>query len=196
MSGTPASSGSARPASQTPDHGHMPTRKGNRFVRSPAGGRVLSALMLPGFTLHPPIGYGVLTTTGRRTGKTRRRCVHAIRHGNRAYIVMLRPTPAAIALPWTAAWMWNIRANQSVRLRLSDGTFAGRARELTDVQDLQTAREIYCNTVNTFDYVEYAFHRSERPTRAKIQALHRSWFDTGIPLVVEFAKRTASDQPR
>jgi deazaflavin-dependent oxidoreductase (nitroreductase family) len=141
--------------------------------------------MLPGFTLRPPIGFGVLTTTGRRTGKARRKCVHAIRHGNRAYIVMIRATPDAIALPWTAAWMWNIRANPNVRLRLRGGSFAAHARELTDEQELQTAREIYCNTVNLYDYAECAFHCSGRPTRAKIDALHHMWFDTGIPLVVE-----------
>jgi deazaflavin-dependent oxidoreductase (nitroreductase family) len=185
MSGTPASSGSARPAIPTPDPGQTLTRKGNPFLRSATGGRTLSALMLPGFTLHPPRGYGVLTTIGRRTGKTRRRCIHVVRQGDRAYIVMIRPTPAAIALPWTAAWMWNIRANPSVRLRLRGGTFAGRARELTDERELQTARAIYCDAVNLFDYVECTFHRGARPTRAKIQALHHSWFDTGIPLVVE-----------
>lgn len=185
MSGVPTSSGLVRKTGPGSDRGHAQPRKGNPFTRSAAGARALNALMLPGFTLHPPIGYGVLTTTGRRTGKTRRRCVRAIRQGNRAYIVMIRPTPEAIALPWTAAWMWNIRANQSVRLRLSEGVFAGRAVELTDAQDLQTAREVYCNAVNAFDYAECAFHRSGRPTRAKIQTLHRSWFDTGIPLVVK-----------
>jgi deazaflavin-dependent oxidoreductase (nitroreductase family) len=185
MSGTPASSGSTRPAIPTPIPAKPLTRKGNPFLRSATGGRTVSALMLPGFTLHPPLGYGVLITTGRRTGKTRRRCIHAVKQGDRAYIVMIRATPAAIALPWTAAWMWNIRANPNVHLRLRGSTFAGRARELTDEQELKRAREIYCETVNLFDYAECAFHRSGRPTRAKIQALHRSWFDTGIPVVVE-----------
>jgi deazaflavin-dependent oxidoreductase (nitroreductase family) len=185
MSGATASSGSPQPAIPTPDCEYVPTRKGNPFLRSGTGGRVLSALTLPRFMLHTPLGYGVLTTTGRRTSKARRRCVHVIRQGDRAYIVMIRPTPAAIARSWTAAWMWNIRANPNVRLRLRGGTFTGRARELTDEQELQTAREIYCNTVNLFDYAECTFHCSGRPTRAKIQALHRAWFDTGIPLVVE-----------
>lgn len=187
MSGTPASSESARPVVATADREHMPSRKGNPFLRSATGGRVLSALHLPVFTLRPPLGYGVLTTIGRRTGKARSRCVHAIRHGDRAYMVMIRPTPEAIALPWTAAWMLNIRANPNVRLRLRTGSFAARAREITDERELQRAREIYCNAVNPFDYLEYAFHRGERPTRARIQALHRSWFDTGIPLVIELS---------
>jgi hypothetical protein len=71
MSDAPAPSGSTWPANTTPDGRHALTRKGNPFTRSSTGGRILSVLMLPGFTLHPPAGYGVLTTIGRRTGKTR-----------------------------------------------------------------------------------------------------------------------------
>ena len=194
---TPLPSGSTRPPSRrsaimtppastsNPGDRRALTRKGNPFTRSAAGGRILSALTLPRFTIYPPIGYGVLTTTGRKTGKARRKCVHVIRRGNRAYIVMIRPTLATRASSWVAAWMWNIRADPNVRLRIRGGTFAGRARELTDDEGLQAARAIYCGTVNPFDYFEYAFHRVERPTRAKIEALHHGWFDTGIPLVVE-----------
>lgn len=166
-------------------------REDNIFTRSPTGGRVLSALTLPRFMLHPPMSYGVLTTTGRRTGKTRRRCVHAVRHGNRAYIVMIRPSIAAVAAGWTAGWLWNIRANPNVRLRIRDGTirsvtFRARARELTDEEELRTAKAVYCDTVSPFDYAEYVFHRGQRPTRARIEALHREWFERGIPLVVEW----------
>jgi deazaflavin-dependent oxidoreductase (nitroreductase family) len=198
-SGTPAQgpSGSTRPAStrpamttpmadtSNPVDGRALTRKYNPFTRSPTGGRILSALSLPAFTLHPPVGYGVLTTTGRKTGKTRRRCVHAVRHGDSAYIVMLRPTLAARAGAWVAGWVWNIRANPNVRLRISGGTFTARARELTDEEELRAARAIYCRTVNPFDYLVYVFHRGEPPTRAKIEALYHGWFDTGIPLAVE-----------
>jgi deazaflavin-dependent oxidoreductase (nitroreductase family) len=169
------------------------THKANPFTSSSTGGRILSALMLPGLTLHPPGAFGVLTTTGRNTGKTRRRCVHAVRHGNRAYIVMIRPTLAARAAAWTAAWVWNIRANPNVRLRIRGGTFTGRARELTDDEEIRTARAIYCNTVNPSDYFEYAFHRGRRPTRAKIEALHHGWFDTGIPLVVELQNQPEAE---
>jgi hypothetical protein len=54
-------------------------RRFNPFVRSLSEGRVLSALQLPFFMLLPPGGFGDLTTTGRRTGKTRRKCIRAIR---------------------------------------------------------------------------------------------------------------------
>ena len=62
---------------------YVAERKRNPFLHSSTGGRVLSALMLPHFMLLPPKGFGVLTTTGRRTGKTRRKCVRAIRRGDR-----------------------------------------------------------------------------------------------------------------
>jgi len=156
-------------------------RKGNPFMRSPTGGRILSAMMLPYFTLRPPLGFGVLTTTGRRTGKQRRKCIHVIRTDNKAYIVMIKPHIKAKA----SAWVLNIRANPNVSLRMRGGTFTGLARELDDDQELQHAREVYCATINPFDYLECTFHRGWRPTQTKIEELHRSWFDTGIPLVIE-----------
>jgi deazaflavin-dependent oxidoreductase (nitroreductase family) len=164
---------------------HLPERKTNPFTRSAAGGRILSALMLPFFLLRPPAGFGVLTTTGRKTGKTRRKCIHVVRRGSKWYIVMLRPTPSAIARNWTSAWVLNIRADPEVRLRIRGGTFVGVARELRDTAETQEAAEAYCETVNPFDYFECAFHRSGRPTRAKIEELHRSWFENGIPLEIE-----------
>jgi deazaflavin-dependent oxidoreductase (nitroreductase family) len=152
-------------------------------VRSKAGGRVLSAAMLPAFMVLPPRGWGVLETTGRKTGKTRRKCVRAIRSGNRVYIVSIRPSTVG-SVP-TAAWVLNIRANPSVRLRIRGGTFVGVARELAEAEETRVARDEYCETVNLFDYDSCAIHRPGRPTRAKVKALHRSWFDKGIRLAVE-----------
>jgi deazaflavin-dependent oxidoreductase (nitroreductase family) len=157
-----------------------------RVIRSAKDGRALSAVMLPFFELRPPSGYGVITTTGRKTGKVRRKCVRVIRRGNKAYIVQLRPPKLAAERPSAvAAWVWNIRANPNVRLRIRGGTFAGVARELTEPAELEQAREALCETVNLFDYGECDLHLRGLPTRAKIKELHRYWFDTGIPLAVE-----------
>ncbi len=157
-----------------------------RIIRSAKDGRILSAAMLPFFLVRPPSGYGVITTTGRRTGKTRRKCVRVIRRGSRAYLVQLRPPTLAMTRPSAAAgWLWNIRANPSVHLRIRGGTFAGVARELTEPAELAQAREVLCETVNLFDYGECDLHLHGLPTRAKIKELHRYWFDTGIPLVVD-----------
>jgi deazaflavin-dependent oxidoreductase (nitroreductase family) len=157
-----------------------------RLLRSERDGRVLSALMLPFVMVRPPSGYGVLTTTGRRTGKVRRRCIRVIRRGDRAYIVQLRPPEVAMKRPTAvSAWVWNIRAQPRVSLRLRGGTFAGTARELRDPAELEQAREAICETVVPNDYGECALHLRGRPTHEKIKQLHRYWFDTGIPVVVE-----------
>jgi deazaflavin-dependent oxidoreductase (nitroreductase family) len=150
-------------------------RKRNPFLRSATGGRVLSALQAPWFSLRPPRGFGVLTTTGRRTGKARRKCVRAIRRGERAYIVSIRPS----------AWLKNVQANPSVRLRIRGGTFAGVVREPRDPGEARQAMDAYCETVNPFDYAECAMWRRGRPTPARIRELHRGWFEHGTPLVVD-----------
>jgi deazaflavin-dependent oxidoreductase (nitroreductase family) len=131
--------------------------------------------MLPHFTVLPPAGFGVLTTTGRRTGKTRRKCVRAIRRGNRAYVVSIR----------SSAWLKNVQANPSVGLRIRGGTFTGVVREPRGAGERQEAMEAYCETVNPFDYVECMMWRRGLPTRAKTEELHRGWFEQGTPLVVD-----------
>jgi deazaflavin-dependent oxidoreductase (nitroreductase family) len=152
-------------------------RRRNPLVQTPLGGRVLSASQLPLFKLRPPIGFGVLTTTGRKTGKERSRCVRAIRRGNRAFLVAIGGE--------STAWLKNARANPDVELRVRGGTYAGTARELRDEPEAQAAMAAYCGTVNPFDYLECRMHRVGRPTHAKIEELHRTWFEGGVPLVVE-----------
>jgi deazaflavin-dependent oxidoreductase (nitroreductase family) len=156
---------------------YVPERKRNPFLNSATGGRILSALTLPRFTLLTPVGFGVLTTTGRKTGKKRRRCVRAIRDQDKAYVVSIFPT----------GWLSNVRANPNVHLRLRGGRIAGVARELRE-DERGHAMETYCETVNPFDYVECLMWRRGRPTRSKITELHRGWFEKGTPLVVELEK--------
>ena len=163
------------------DGKYVAERRHNPFVRSLAGGRVLSALELPFFMLLPPAGFGVVTTTGRRTGKARRKCIRTIRRGDKVYIVSIGGAQAA--------WLKNIRANPNVRLRIRTGKFSGVARELSDTTETQEAMAAYCGTVNVGDFAECAVHRRGRPTRAKIKELHRAWFEGGIPLVVELSAR-------
>jgi deazaflavin-dependent oxidoreductase (nitroreductase family) len=142
--------------------------------------------MLPWFSLLPPRGFGVLTTTGRKTGKTRRKCVRAIRRTDRAYIVSI---PGA-----SAAWLKNIRSDPKVSLRIRGGTFAGRARELSDPAEAEQARQAYCETLNATDYAECLMHRRGRPSGSKIKELHRTWFNEGIPLVVQLENLPRSPQ--
>jgi deazaflavin-dependent oxidoreductase (nitroreductase family) len=159
------------------DGRYVPERARNPLVNSPAGGRVLSALELPWFLVFPPAGFGVLTTKGRRTGKTRRRCVRAIRSGDRAYLVAIGGRHSA--------WAKNALADPEVRLRVRGGTFVGVIRELRDEAERAEAERAYCGAVNPGEYAECLVHRRGLPSRAKITALHREWFEGGTPLVFE-----------
>ena len=160
--------------------------KHRRLINSARGGARLSAAMLPFAMIRSPAGYGVLTTIGRKTGKVRRKVIRVIRKGNKAYLVQLRPPEIARTDPSAvAAWVRNIRANPTVQLRIRGGTFQGVARELKEPGELAQAKEAICETVNLTDYSECSLHLRGFPTRAKIKDLHRYWFDTGVPLVVE-----------
>ncbi|HWX45721.1 MAG TPA: nitroreductase family deazaflavin-dependent oxidoreductase [Solirubrobacteraceae bacterium] len=141
------------------------------------GGQLLSALELPWFSLLPPRGYGVLTTTGRKTGRRRRKCIRAIRRGERVYIV-------SIAGPNTL-WLKNVRANPSVTLRIRGGTFTGKARELAEPAEVEEAMRFYSEPVNPVDYMACMNWRKGRPTRARIRDLTRGWLQEGTPLVIE-----------
>jgi hypothetical protein len=55
---------------------------------------------------------------------------------------------------------------------------------------LERARAAFVGTVHLFDYGECDVHLRGLPSRAKIDDLHRYWFETGIPLVVELGART------
>jgi deazaflavin-dependent oxidoreductase (nitroreductase family) len=162
-----------------------------RLLRSGRDGRILSAFMLPFLRIFPPAGYGVLTTTGRKTDKARSRCFRVIRHDDRAYLVALRPPHLAVTRPDAVqAWVHNIRANPHVRLRLRGGSFAGLAREITDHAEVDTARSAICDAVHAGDFGECALHLRGLPSRTKIQELHRYWFDTGIPLVIDLGEKS------
>lgn len=154
-------------------------RQHSPFLRSAAGVRALSVLQRPFFALLPPPGFGVLTTTGRKTGKTRRTPVRAIRRGDKAYLVAIGGG--------RNAWLKNMRANPSVRLRVRGGTFSGMAREPHEEAEARDAMAAYCETVNQFDYFECAIWRRGRPTRSKIKQLHRTWFEYGTPVVIDLA---------
>ncbi len=143
-------------------------------------------MMLPLFALRVPTGYAILTTVGRRSKKTRRKCVRAIRKADTVYLVMLRPPVVAAARPSTiTAWVWNIRADPRVRLRVRDGSFEGVARELKGADELREAREAFCEPVNPVDYGECKLHLRGLPSRSKIREVNRYWFDTGVPLAVD-----------
>jgi deazaflavin-dependent oxidoreductase (nitroreductase family) len=162
-------------------------RRFNPFIReerikvlglSIHGGQLLSALELPWFTLVPPRGYGVLTTTGRKTGKQRRKCVRVIRRANEAYVV-------SIGGEQGVGWLRNIQTNPAVTIRMRGGTFVGRARVLSDAAEIGEALKVYSEPVNPVDYMACMNWRKGRPTASRIRDLTGGWLREGVPLVIE-----------
>ena len=135
---------------------------------------------MPWYTLAPPKGTGVLTTKGRKTGRLRRKCVRVVVEANRAYLVAIGGD--------NLAWLKNIRANPKVRLRIPGGTFSGVAREPRDEAERQQARDAFIGTVVPWDYMECGFHRTGRPTKEKIRELHTTWFEGGVPVIVNLQR--------
>ena len=158
----------------------MDERTRNPLVSTAIGGRMLSASQLLFFLLHPPRGFGVITTTGRVSGKPRRRCIRAIRDGDRVYVVAMHGAA-------TTGWAKNALANPEVKLRIRGGTYDGRAREMSG-GERERAEEIYCETLNRLDFLECGLWVKGRPTREKVSALHHRWFERGTPLVIELSK--------
>ena len=152
---------------------------GNPLTTKRTGGRILNALQLPFFMLRPPRGYAVLMTTGRKTGKRRRKCVRAIRDGDKVYLVSL---PGRYS-----AWFRNIQAQPQVKLRMRGGTFDGVAREITEPEEREHARRIYCETITLFDRLSYLNHRTGRPTAERIRQMFDRWLTVCTPLVVELS---------
>jgi deazaflavin-dependent oxidoreductase (nitroreductase family) len=151
-------------------------RTRNPFTSSARGGRLLSATQLPFFLVRPPAAYGVLTTTGRKTGKRRRRCIRAVRSGDTVYLVAIKGAKTG--------WVRNALAGPDVEIRLPGGKYSGRARQI-DPSERPRARQAYVGTVTLFDYLTYMNWRKGRPTPGLIRDLVGSWFDEGLPIAID-----------
>lgn len=85
-------------------------RSGNLLVRDAVGARRLNRWQRPWFRRLPPKGHGVLTTTGRASGRPHELCVRAMRHGDTAYVTAIkggRPD-----------WVRNVQADARVALTI------------------------------------------------------------------------------
>jgi hypothetical protein len=106
--------------------------------------------------------------------------VRIVRSGDRAYVV-------AIKGAGVTRWAKNALANPGVKVRLRDGRFRGRARELRP-EERDEAREVYSANVGWFERGEWRIWRDDSFSPEKSRELHRHWFDTGTPLVIELSR--------
>jgi hypothetical protein len=100
-----------------------------------------------------------------------------VRRGDKLVIVAIKGAGTG--------WLKNLDVNPEVRIRIRGGAFSGRARRVADPAERREALEIYCSARSPFEYLEHAMWRRGRPTRARIDSLHRHWFESGVPIVVD-----------
>jgi deazaflavin-dependent oxidoreductase (nitroreductase family) len=142
-------------------------------LHTPRGSRILNTFTTPLWTRFPPRGFGVLTTTGRISGKPRHRSIRVVSAGRTAYVASMAGEEAD--------WVRNLRTDPHVTLRCSGPSGPGVARELHDAER-QAVEALYCEHVNRTDYIECFLNVRGWPDRKKIEALHRRWFRTPVAI--------------
>ncbi|MGH9186765.1 MAG: nitroreductase/quinone reductase family protein [Acidimicrobiales bacterium] len=103
----------------------------------------------------------------------------AATHGDKVYLVSL---PGRYS-----AWFRNLEAHPEVTVRLRGGTFDGVTREITDAEERDAGKAIYCSSVNFFDRFTYLAHRTGPPTGERIRATLERWFAVCVPLVIDLS---------
>jgi deazaflavin-dependent oxidoreductase (nitroreductase family) len=126
---------------------------------------------IPLKVLPTPRGIAIVSTTGRKTGKTRTRAIRAVQDGGQVYAVAL--------LGKKTAWLANVRANPKVKIKLGTKTVSATAREVTDPEERARAASAYHPIVGWYDYFDYVNFVWAIPTKAKVLATHDQLFDEG-----------------
>ena len=154
----------------------------NPFAGSRGYARLSNLLMVPLFRLLPVSrGFALLTVTGRRSGKARRRPVRAVRRGDTLYAVAM--------LGERSDWLRNVRKKPLVGVKLAGASYRGAAREATDHAERDAAIDSYVGEVVPADYADYASYHWGWPTRRKIQEAHRRWAEEGIIVAIDIEGR-------
>ncbi|MEX0785661.1 MAG: nitroreductase family deazaflavin-dependent oxidoreductase [Dehalococcoidia bacterium] len=145
----------------------------NPFAAARWYSKLSNIFLAPAFRLTPmPRGFALLTVTGRRTGKPRRRPIRAIRLGNTLY--------AAATLGERSDWLRNVRKQPRVRAKVGGRTYDATAREVTNAAERLAAEAAYIDEVPPFDYVDYVSLEWAFPTRRAIIEAHRRWLARGV----------------
>jgi deazaflavin-dependent oxidoreductase (nitroreductase family) len=130
------------------------------------------------FRLLPaPRGFALLTVTGRRTGKRRRRPIRAIRDGTTLYCVAI--------LGERSDWLRNLRANPRATARVGTRTRDITMREITDPAEREKAEQIYVETVVPYDYVDVPIVEWTWPSPSRIRKSHKDWLARGTLVALD-----------
>jgi deazaflavin-dependent oxidoreductase (nitroreductase family) len=124
-----------------------------------------------------PRGFALLTVTGRRSGRRRRRPIRAIREGTTLYGVAI--------LGERSDWLRNLRANPIAQARLGVRTRSIKLREVTDPIEREKAEQLYIQTVVPYDYFDVPIVDWTFPSPARIRKSHRDWLQRGTLVALE-----------
>jgi deazaflavin-dependent oxidoreductase (nitroreductase family) len=127
--------------------------------------------------LPAPRGFALLTVTGRRSGKRRRRPIRAIREGTTLYAVAI--------LGERSDWLRNLRANPKATTRVGTRTRDITMREVTDPAERAKAEQMYVDPVVPYDYFDVPIVDWTFPSPARIRKSHRDWLERGILVALE-----------
>jgi deazaflavin-dependent oxidoreductase (nitroreductase family) len=124
-----------------------------------------------------PRGFTLLTVTGRRTGKRRRRPIRAIREGSTLYAVAI--------LGARSDWLRNLRSNPRGRARTGIRTQEVTLREITHLSERERAEQLYVETVVPYDFFDVPIVEWAWPSTARIRRSHREWLERGVLVALE-----------
>jgi deazaflavin-dependent oxidoreductase (nitroreductase family) len=147
------------------------------LTSSSLGGRILSATQLPLFLIRPPRDYGVLQTTGRKSGKRRRCCGRIVGSDDQACVVAIGGRGVG--------WLANLEEDPQVAVRIRGGWRNASARAVAEAELPADLRSAYAESVGLFCYGEYLMWRTGRPTADGIKRLHTAWLARGTPVLLE-----------
>jgi deazaflavin-dependent oxidoreductase (nitroreductase family) len=134
------------------------------------------------FRLLPvPRGFALLTVTGRRTGKKRRRPIRAVGDGATYYGVAI--------LGERSDWLRNLRANPRAQARIGTRTRPVAMREISDASERARAEELYVQSVLPYDYIDVPMVEWTWPSPKRVRESHRDWLQKGKLVALEIEGR-------
>lgn len=150
----------------------------NPFAFSRWYHRLSNIFVAPQFRVLPmPRGFVLLTVTGRKSGKPRRRPIRAIRSGDTFYALAL--------LGGRSDWLRNVRTEPRVFVKTGTRTRPAIAREVTDPAERAEATALYVEAVVPYDYVDYPSVHWGFPTAGKIRRAHEEWARNGVLVAID-----------
>jgi deazaflavin-dependent oxidoreductase (nitroreductase family) len=124
-----------------------------------------------------PRGFALLTVTGRKSGRKRRRPIRAIRDGDTLYGVAI--------LGNKSDWLRNLRANPRATARVGVRARKFSVRDVTDPIERDKAEQLYIDEIVPYDYFDVPIVEWAWPSPGFIRKAHRRWLKGGTLVALD-----------